>query len=272
MAQLPITARVAGIPVFYLEPSAAVAGGGRRLAIWLPGFSGTKESQLPQLQDLAADGFVAMSFDMAQHGERLVDADAEALVTRVRSNLRTYFWEILDQSAREFTTLIDWAVAELGVEPVVAVGGNSAGGDTALAAAGLDPRIAAVATCVATPDWKRPGSWEPPGAPDAHSQMCYDRACPIVNIEPFLTRKPAVSFHCGADDDQVPSEAAVRFREALLPAYIASGARNRVQVQLHDGLGHGGEVLAAAWPAVRRFLSLFTAAAATSAAKYSSRL
>ena len=115
------------------------------------GFSGTKESTLATLETFAADGYVAMSFDMHQHGERMVDADTETLVTRVRSNLRKFFWEILAQSASEFTVLIDWAVETLGVEPQVAVGGQSAGGDAALAATGLDDRIVCCVTSVSTP-------------------------------------------------------------------------------------------------------------------------
>lgn len=115
------------------------------------GFSGTKESTLGQLEAFAADGFVAMSFDMPEHGERLIDADAQALATRVRSNLRTFFWAILAQSAADFSALIDWAVETLGVEPRVAVGGQSAGGDAAVAATGLDDRIACCVTSVSTP-------------------------------------------------------------------------------------------------------------------------
>ena len=91
------------------------------------GFSGTKESTINRLETFAADGFVAMSFDMAEHGERMVDADSTTFVTRVRSNLRKFFWEILAQSAGEFTVVIDWAVETLSVEPHVAVGGQSAG-------------------------------------------------------------------------------------------------------------------------------------------------
>ena len=51
---------VAGVPVIYVRPteSHATSGGKPKLAIWLPGFSGTKESMVELLQDLAADGFV----------------------------------------------------------------------------------------------------------------------------------------------------------------------------------------------------------------------
>jgi hypothetical protein len=105
-------------PVFTLRPEAprrlciwqpvsssgvVASGGGAHCALRTPltsiikltvsslvaqGFSGAKESVLPRLRDLAEDGFVAVCFDAPDHGERLIDADASALGTRVRSNLR----------------------------------------------------------------------------------------------------------------------------------------------------------------------------------------
>eukprot|EP01052_Picozoa_sp_SAG31_P042171 SAG31_NODE_6609_length_1953_cov_1.911543_2_plen_276_part_00 len=237
------------IPLVYIEPKMK-PGSPRRLCIWQPGFSGAKEAVLPRLQHLADDGFVAVCFDAPDHVERLVDADAQALGRRVRSNLRKYFWEILRDHAREFSIVIDWAVETLDVDPrAVAVGGNSAGGDAAVAAAGLDSRITAVATIVSTPDWLRPGSMEPPGKPDLRSQACYDDACPMTNLAHYRLHRPAIVFHCGAVDTQVPPEAALRFRQALAadygeesekpgPAALAPGGK-RLQVVLHEGFGHG---------------------------------
>jgi dienelactone hydrolase len=150
--------------------------------------------------------------------------------------------------AREFSIVIDWAIEALGVDPLaVAVGGNSAGGDAAVAAAGLDSRVVAVAAIVSTPDWLRPGSMEPPGKPDLRSQACYDDACPMTNLAHYRLHQPAIAFHCGAVDTQVPPEAALRFRQALAadygeasepgPAALAPGGE-RLQVVLHDGFGH----------------------------------
>ena len=60
---------VAGVPLIWAEPQEATV---RRLVIWLPGFSGSKEGLESNLLDLAAAGFVGLSFDPYQHGERRV--------------------------------------------------------------------------------------------------------------------------------------------------------------------------------------------------------
>jgi hypothetical protein len=110
---------------------------------------------------LAAAGFVALSFDPYQHGERSVDSHA-ALAARVVGSICRHFWPILAHTAEETTRVIDWAMSELGVAPQV---------DVSVAAAGVDERITAVAACIATPDWLRPGSCEPPGQPDSYAQL-----------------------------------------------------------------------------------------------------
>lgn len=165
-------ARVGEIPLLWAEPA---PGGPRKLVIWLPGFSGSKEGVQNNLLDLAAAGFVGLSFDPFQHGERRIET-VEELRTRLRGNIRCYFWSILAQTAEEAPAIIDWAIRELGVAsqvgmgPQVGMGGISMGGDIAVAAAGVDQRIVTVAAAVATADWLRPGSFEPPGAPDTFAK------------------------------------------------------------------------------------------------------
>ena len=207
-------AMVADIPVLWAEPAHQLA---RKLVIWLPGFSGSKEGVQNYLLDLAAAGFVGLSFDPCQHGERRSES-VEALRARVRGNIRRYFWPILAQTAEETPQIIDWAVHTLGVAPLVGMGGISMGGDIAVAAAGVDQRIRAVAACIATADWLRPGSFEPPGAPDAFAQACYDRRNPLTHLELYRHR-PAISFQCGAQDQQVPPDGAQRFVAALHASY-----------------------------------------------------
>ena len=71
---------VDGIPVLWCPPDPSTDQG--TLVIWLAGFGGTKESCAPQLRDLAAHGFTALSFDAWQHGERRIESEEE-LRTRV---------------------------------------------------------------------------------------------------------------------------------------------------------------------------------------------
>ena len=186
---------------------------GRRLVIWLTGFSGGKDSVVAQLKDLADHGYVAISFDPYQHGERRIEPQPE-LVSRVRGNIRRYFWPILAKTAEEVPAVIDWAIKELGVRKDVGSGGVSMGGDISVAAAGVDPRIRVVSACVAAPDWMRPGSFEPPGAPDAAAQADYDRRNPITHLDAYRSR-PAIAFQSGALDTQVPAEGGERFIAAL---------------------------------------------------------
>lgn len=190
---------------------------GRHLVIWLPGFSGSKENTEGQLRQIAARGFVALSYDVYQHGDRAIEPRPE-LVTRVRGNIRKYFWPILAKTAEEVPQIIDWAIKELGVSKEVGMGGTSMGGDISVAAGSVDKRIKAISACVATPDWMRPGSFEPPGTPDEAAQKDYDRRNPLTHLELYKHR-PAIAFQSGADDKQVPPDGGERFVEALKPIY-----------------------------------------------------
>ena len=230
----PTTLRTqsAGLPAVVIAPPDTER---RRLVIWLPGFSGTKEGTERQLRDLAIRGYVALSFDPFQHGERRIES-VDELRRRVRGNIRRYFWPILARTAEETSSVIDWAVRELGVSKTVGMGGTSMGGDISVAAAGVDPRIQVVSPVVATPDWMRPGSFEPPGAPDAAAQADYDRRNPLTHLEQYRHR-PYIAFQCGAEDRQVPPDGAQRFVEALRPLYGREVARLRVNLQ--PGTAHG---------------------------------
>lgn len=227
----PRRAVVRQIPVIWVEPASAWR---RQLVIWLPGFGGTKESTLSELQDLADRGFVALSFDPFEHGERGT-APVDNLRARVRGNIRRHFWPILGQTAEDASRVIDWTVPILGVEPEVGMGGISMGGDIAVAAAGMDHRIVCAAACIATPDWLRPGSFEPPGEPDAAAQAWYDRCNPLTHLDAYRHR-PAISFQCGADDRQVPPDGAARFATALAATYAHDP--DRLAVVRHEGVAH----------------------------------
>lgn len=225
-------ATVAEIPLIWREPEQTTA---RKLVIWLPGFSGAKEAMEPYLADLAAAGFVALSFDPYQHGERRIETQEE-LRTRIRGNIRRYFWPILAQTAEETPIIINWAIAHLGVAETVGMGGISMGGDIAVAATAVDQRIGVVAAAIATPDWLRPDSFEPPGEPDAAAQACYDRRNPLTHLDAYR-HCPAISFQCGAEDQQVPPDGAQRFIRALTQEIYAAHP-DRLEAVLHQGVAH----------------------------------
>lgn len=228
------------IPVIWLEPTEVTKR--TRVVLWLTGLSGTKEKEVAHLEELAENGFVAISFDPWQHGARGTEA-REQLMQRVFGNFRRNMWPILGQTALDTLRIIDWATQKFGVA-TVSMGGISMGGDIAVAAAGLDHRITRVAAIIATPDWLRPGMCDfgdppqvmDPGAPDAYARFFYDHLNPLTHLEAYAHR-PAITFECGAADRHVPPDGAQRFQAALAAAYRESPARLRVN--LHPGVGHG---------------------------------
>ncbi len=246
------------IPVLWFEPSARRPV--RRLVLFLPNLSGSKERMTPFLQDIAAAGFVALSLDPWQHGERSTESQAEML-SRIFGNFRRHMWPILGQTTLDTLRVVDWAVATLDVEPHVSVGGLSMGGDIAVAAAGIDHRLRRVAAVVATPDWLRPGMHDvfdpaiplPPGEPDAYAQYFYDHLNPLTHLAAYA-RGPAINFICGERDTHVPPDGALRFRAALRDAHPS--AADNVQVNLVPGMGHlGVRDTGLWWPACLAWLA-----------------
>jgi dienelactone hydrolase len=179
----------------------------------------------PFLQDIAAAGFVALSFDSWNHGERGTETQEE-LVSRVFGNFRRHMWPILGQTTLDTIRVVDWAMANLEVEPRVYMGGLSMGGDIAVAAAGIDHRIRRVAAVVATPDWLRPGMHDvfkpgmllPPGEPDGYAQYFYDHLNPLTHLAAYA-HGPAMKFVCGESDTHVPPDGALRFQAGFREVY-----------------------------------------------------
>jgi dienelactone hydrolase len=214
------------VPVVWVEPSDA-----RGVALWLPPLSTNKEWVLPCLHELAGAGFVAVSLDPWQHGERGTESSEELRARVFGGGFRRHMWPILGQTTLDALRVID----EFASGDVVA-GGVSMGGDVAVALAGIDSRVARVATIVSTPDWTRPGMRDlmdpsrdlPQGEADAYAQWFYDELDPMSHADRY-TGSPAILFECGGDDQHVPADGALRFQEAV---------GDSVQVNVRPGLGH----------------------------------
>ena len=231
------TAKVEQIPVTWTVPEEVA--GRRRLVVWLPGGVSGAEAARPVLERLATAGFVAVSFDSWERGSRATEAP-ETLLPRAGANWPLVAWPVLGHGALEVLRVLDWAAQAFDVAPPFSLGGLSLGGDIAVAAAGLDPRVGCVAAVVATPDWTRAGrrvDGAPvvAGEPDAYARFFYDRIDPLSNLRSYAHR-PAMTFECGADDERVPPDGALRFQRAL--ADVDGEMRGRVRVNLHPGVGH----------------------------------
>jgi dienelactone hydrolase len=229
------------IPVIWVNPEQAQSA---HLAIWLPGLTGSKDQMVPFLQELARAGFVALSFDPYQHGERGSET-AQQLGSRVFGNFRHWMWPILGQSALDALLVIDWAFAHFQsmLLPSVAIGGISMGGDISVVVAALNRRIKCVSAIIATPDWLRPGMQDlsrpgtllPPGEPGAYANFFYTHLNPLTHV-PAYSHRPALTFECGADDIHVPSDGALRFQQALYA--VDPDYAERLRVNLHAQVGH----------------------------------
>jgi dienelactone hydrolase len=223
---------VGEIPVVYVEPQGESR---KKLVIFLSGFSGDKEGCLPRLEELAALGFTAVSFDAWQHGERMV-VDVAELRARISGNIRRYFWPILAHTAREVPLVIDWALERFDLDDAVGMGGISMGGDISVVAAGIDQRIAVAVPGIATPDWLRPGTFEPVGQADEIAQVCYDELNPLTHLEHYA-HCPRIVFQNGAEDGQVPPDGSLRFCEMLRASHYQN-CSERIEAVLHEHVAH----------------------------------
>lgn len=232
-------AAVDHIPVIWCEPAEERRTG--NVAIWLSGLGGRKENLAPYLADLADRGFIAISFDAYDHGERMRGTPDE-FRSRLERNKRRYFWPIMAHTIDEIPRVLDWAAEHLGANGKAMAGGISMGGDIAVAAGGLDRRIVCAAACISTPDWLRPGTDESPSEPDTMAWNGYRRFNPLANLERYA-HCPAIVFENGAQDGHVPPDGARRFAQLLLGSAYA-GCPERIAVHEHP-VGH--EMIPAMW-------------------------
>lgn len=240
MAARAVTYRVADIPALVVHPDPTVAN--RRLALWMHYLGGSKETTRSALDTLADAGFIAVSLDAWQHGERALEPGSQ-LLAHVFGSFRARMWPILGRTLLDAVAVIDHALATFDLTGDVVAGGVSMGGDLALALAGIDPRVSRVAAMIATPDWTRPGMTrlEDPdtvidqGAPTQLGQWFYQELDPATHLRRYLHR-PEIAFDLGGEDHHIPRTNAEAFRDAL--GRLDPAAADRVRVRIHDGLDH----------------------------------
>ena len=166
---------------------------------------------------LAEAGLVAVLPDAPHHGER-----RDALVDEIRrasgADVDRLLIRLVEDGAAEVPALVDHLLAA--GHPAVAVAGISMGAYIALAAAANEPRLAAIASLLGSPDWTPDDGVVPPGLAPAVARA------PIHRLDRFPPR-PLLLINCGRDVN-VPPAPARRFAAALRPLYEAAGAPGRL--------------------------------------------
>lgn len=229
------------VPVLLLVP----AESSRPLALWMSHLGGSASKELPMLEQLAADGYPAVSFDPPGHGRRSAGGDPWDFATEILGQFRRRMWPLLGVATLDAMRVLTWAQGELGCAGAdVVAGGVSMGGDIAVALAGADARVRRVATVGSTPDWQRPDMREltnadrvvEQGVAEPYGRWLRDRLDPMLHVDSFPP--VPVSFDLGEDDRHVPAANAAAFRDAL----VARDNRftSHVRVQVHPGLDHRG--------------------------------
>jgi dienelactone hydrolase len=227
------------IPVLLVTPAEPHG----ELVLWMPYLGGSAAKTLPSLEQFAAAGCAAISFDPPGHGSR-ADRDREVLRREVFGAFRRRMWPLLGQTTLEALRVLDWATGEVGASGSVLAGGFSMGGDAAIALAGIDPRVRRVAAIGSTPDWWRPGMHEigdhsrllDQGEADAYARWFADQLDPMRHLDRYR-RDVAVGFELGAEDRHIPESNARDFAAAL--SAIDPEAGSRVRIRTHPGLAHG---------------------------------
>jgi dienelactone hydrolase len=230
-----------GIPVVLIKPDSGVGG---NVVLWMSHLGGSAAQTVPMLERFATAGHPAVSFDAVGHGSR-GSGDSWAFAAEILAAFRRRMWPILGQTTLEAMRVLTWAQEQTGSLGEALAGGVSMGGDVAVALAGIDARVRAVATVGSTPNWSRPDMREPgddarildQGEADPYSQWFADNLDPSRHLERYR-RGCAITFELGEADRHIPSENAQAFVRGL--QQIDPAAAARIRIQTYPGLDHLG--------------------------------
>lgn len=248
--------QVNGIPAILVVPE-NVRG---PLVLWMTHLSGSAEQTLPTLERLAVEGHPAVSFDPVLHGERSDGTNRGEFGTRILRSFRSRMWPILGQTTLDAMSVLTWAQQDNDQSDEVLAGGVSMGGDVAIALAGVDERVARVATIGSTPDWQRPGMRElsnpevviEQGEPDTLARWFEEQLDPARHLDRYRRGVPML-FELGGADFHIPADNARAFRERL--GEIDPHAADCLTLHVRPGLDHLGIATdVAAWSNAVSFL------------------
>jgi uncharacterized protein len=222
-ARSPVQGLIGGAPVWTLSPE----DDARAPAVLL--FHGLRSSSAAlhaEAQAIAAAGMTAVLVDAPHHGARrspVLDAMPD---TGTRDGYGTLL-RILREGTEEVPALVDHLLG-LG-HARVAIAGVSMGAYIALAAGAAEPRLAAIASLLGSPDWT-PHEGEAAASEDVRADAA--EASPCRHAGAFPPR-PLLLLN-GARDVNVRPDGARAFAAALRPLYAARGGAEALVHQERD--------------------------------------
>jgi dienelactone hydrolase len=260
--------RVPGILVKSAVPKSS--GDRRAVVIALHGTSGTKESQLPLLTELAQLGFIAVAMDGRYHGARTKSgkgsAEYSAAILRAYREGPNAEHPFFFDTAWDVMRLIDYLETRADVDAArIGVIGFSKGGIETYLAAAADPRIAVAVPCIGVQSfgWAiEHNGWQSristiQSAFDTAAQESrvakpgpefvrafYDRVAPGIYdrfdgpaMLPLIAPRPLLSIN-GEVDDRTPLAGLEQCAAAARAAYKASGAEEKFILRIQPNTGH----------------------------------
>lgn len=197
-------------------PALAVWQGARERAVehgtvlFHHGFTVDKKAQLPELNTLAAAGYLAIGVDAAGHGERrLPDFEQRFGGPDHRERL----FELVAETVAELPAVVDaMADAALVEAGRLAIAGVSMGGHICYGAAVTEPRFTVVAPILGSPCWPRADS-------------------PHLRTEKFFP-KAVLSQNAGRDEIVSPDGA--RALHVQLPRHYGEASRRLRYVEFPE--------------------------------------
>ena len=192
------------VPALVARPAGAHAP--LPTALWFHGLSADKELHQPELERLAASGFLAIGIDCAGHGERRMP-DFDRQFSQPPAPTDRLFRTLVAQTAAEVPALIDILIDRGLSDPHrIAVAGVSMGACIVYGAVATERRILAAAALLGSPEWAYPNS------PHDHWDSFYPTALLSITAE---------------YDDVVAPAAARKLHDALASRYAAQPERLR---------------------------------------------
>ena len=175
-------------------------------ALWFHGLSADKELHRPELERLAASGFLAVGIDCAGHGERRMP-DFDSRFSQARAQTHRLFCALVAETVAEVPQLIDTLINRGMSHPNrIAAAGVSMGAYIVYGAVATERRIAAAAALLGSPEWTHPSS------PHDHSDSFFPTALLSITAE---------------HDDVVAPDAARKLHDTLAAHYASQPERLR---------------------------------------------